>query len=135
MFDRRKPIAVVFYYSALLDHIRIGYPEMFPVPDVLQLQGYEKVVCRNAHQVQLCSDKLRAQERRDEEKVTEQRAAFEEPLLNILRRDLHYLKATARNPMNRDMCQKALDKMEEYERKNKMNRTSYQHIEAFEDGK
>ncbi len=130
----RKFVAIVFWFSKKLNHIRVGLPEAYPVPPVLAKMGYEKIVCRNAHDVDRWSEKMRAQERREEEMTEEQRDAFEAPLRAALRKDLVDKMMHSRNPMNRDFCRAALKKIDEDESRRKMKRESLMHVEGFEDG-
>ncbi len=126
----RKPIAVVFYYSKTLDRIMVGFPENYPAP-----KGFEKIVCRTAHDVEIWSEKMRQQDKRDEEMTEEQRELVEGPIREYARKQLLHLMANARNSINKEFCRVALAKMDADAEKRKMKRESYQHIEAFEDGK
>lgn len=130
----RKTIAVTFWYSAKLDRILVGLPEQYPIPPVLQAQGFNKIVCRSAREVEIWSAKLRDQERREAEMTDEQRESVEGPLRAQLRRELVHLRDNARNAFNRDFCQHALDQIDEIEAKQKEKRESYMHCEAAEDG-
>jgi hypothetical protein len=130
-----KPVAIVFWFSRKLNRINIGLPEQYPVPAILANLGFEKIVCRNAHDVDLWSQKVRDQEKRDSEMSDEQRYAFEGPLRAELRKDLVSKMINSRNQLNRDFCRAALQRMDEDEAKHKMDRVSFQHVEAFEDGK
>ncbi len=130
-----KVVNIVFWFSKKLDHIRVGAPEWMPIPKNLVMLGYDKIVCRSAHEVGIWSQKLRDQERRLREQTDEQREAFEGPILQKMRQDLHYQMANARNQINRDFVRQALVKLDEYEEKRrKENTESYQHVEAFEEG-
>lgn len=131
----RKTVNVVFWFSKKLNHIRVGLPEMYPIPRNLVLLGYDKIVCRSAAEVQKWSQKMRDQERIAEERTAEERDKFEGPLLDKMRKDLLSQMANARNAINRDFLKAALAKMDEYEeRRRKEKRESMMHQEAFEDG-
>jgi hypothetical protein len=130
-----KAIAIVFWHSQKLNRIVVGLPEQYPVPAVLQQLGFNKVVCRSAHDVEIWSQKMRDQDRRDEEMTDEQREAFEGPIRQAIRADLHWKMMNSRNAINREFCRQALVKMEEDEKKHKSQRESYMHVEAAEDGK
>lgn len=131
----RKFIAIVFWFSKKLNHIRVGAPEFYPIPRNLVLLGYEQIVCRTAHDVDRWSQKLRDQERRQREQSDAQRDAFEGPILTKMRDDLHHQMANARNAINREFVRQALVKLDEYQdRRLKEKIESYMHVEAAEDG-
>jgi len=130
-----KPVNIVFWFSRKLNRINVGLPEQYPIPRVLVNLGFEKIVCRNAHDVDLWSQKLRDQERRDEEMTDEQREMFEGPLRAELRKELVSKMMNSRNAINRDFCRAALQKMDEDEARRKVKRESFMHVEAAEDGK
>lgn len=129
-----KPVNIVFWFSKRLNHINVGLPEQYPIPRVLVNLGFEKVVCRTAHDVDLWSQKLRDQEKRDSEMSDEQRYEFEGPLRAELRKDLVSRMLNSRNQLNRDFCKAALQRMDDDEEKHKLKRESYMHCEAAEDG-
>lgn len=131
----QKPVSIVFWFSRRLNRIQVGLPEQYPVPQVLVNVGFEKIVCNTAHMVDTWSQKMRDQEKRDEEMTDEQREAFEGPLRAELRKELVSKMMNSRNALNKDFCRAVLQKMDEDEARNKMKRESYQHVEAFEDGK
>lgn len=130
-----KRIAVVFYHSKKLNHITIGAPEAYPVPQIMMNWGYHKVVCRTAREVEIWSGKLRDQERREAEKTDEEREAFEGPLRDALRKDLVTRMLNAKDAINREFCRQSIAKIDaknEEMRKNK--RESFQHVEGYEAG-
>ena len=132
----KKVVNIVFWYSRKLDHIRVGAPEWFPIPENLVMLGYQQIVCRTAFDVDKWSQKLRDQERRERERSDEQRDAFEGPILKKMRDDLHHQMANARNSINRDFCRKALEQLDQYQdRRLKEKIESIMHVEGFEDGK
>ena len=130
-----KPVNIVFWFSRKLNRINVGLPEQYPIPRVLLNLGFEKVVCRSAHDVDLWSQKLRDQEKRDSEMSDEERYNFEGPLRAELRKDLVSRMLNSRNQFNRDFCKAALQRMDDEDAKQKMKRISFQHVEGFEDGK
>jgi len=130
-----KTIAIVFWHSQKLNRIVVGLPEAYPVPKILQDLGFNKVVCRTARDVEIWSQKMRDQEKRDEEMTDEQREAFEGPIRQKIRADLHYRMVNSRNALNREFCRQALQKMDQDEQKNRVTRDSWMHVEAHEDGK
>ncbi len=106
------------------------------MPQIMVNWGYEKIVCRSAHQVEIWSQKMRDQERRESEQTDEQREAFEAPLRSLLRADLVTRMLNAKDAKNREFCRwsiEQIDKKEEERRK--MKRESFQHIEGYESGK
>ena len=131
----QKRVAVVFYYSKKLNHITVGAPEQYPVPPIMANWGYDKVICRNAHDVELWSAKLRDQERREAEKTDEEREAFEGPLRDLLRKDLVTRMMNAKDNTNREFCRQAIAQIDKKaEEVKKMKRESFQHIEGYTDG-
>lgn len=131
----QKRLAVVFYVQPSSGRIEVGFPEMFPVPKSLAQIGFQKVVCRTAADLELWSQKKRDQERRDEEMTDEQREAFEGPIRAWARQQLVTSYMNARNAINKEFCRQALEKLDEDEKRRKMKRESFMHIEGFESGK
>lgn len=125
-----KRTRVVFYYQPKLDRVLVGFPENFPAP-----AGFQKIVCETAAEVDRWSEKMRKQERRDEEMTDEQREAIEGPIRDAVRKEMVYRRDHARNQLNRDFCQFAIDRIDERARRRKMVKESYMHIEGHEDGK
>jgi hypothetical protein len=130
-----KRIAVVFYFNATSQRIIVGFPENFPIPASYAKAEYQKIVCRSAHELEIWSKKLRDQERRDEEMTDEEREAFEGPIRAWARAELVTSMMNARNPINKEFCRFALEKLDEDERRRKMKKESFMHIEGFESGK
>jgi hypothetical protein len=132
----RKFVNVVFYHNVKNGHISIGAPESFPLPQILVNAGYQKVVCRTAAEVDRWSEKMRDQDRRQEEQTDEQREAFEAPLRALIRDELVHNMLHARNDVNRTFCQQAIARIDaEEDARKKIKRVSYMHAEAHEDGK
>jgi hypothetical protein len=131
----RKFVAVVFYFHTQSNRIAVGAPDEYPIPKLLARAGWEKIVCRTAHDVDLWSQKMRDQDRRDEEMTEEQREAFEAPLRALLRQELVTKMLNARTPINREFCRAALQKIDEDEARRKIRRESYMHAEAYESNK
>ena len=130
----QKHVNVVFWYSMKLNRIVVGAPEQFPVPKVLAAQGFHKVVCRTAAEVEKWSAKMRDQDRRDTEMTDEQRDTFEAPLRALLRAELVTKMMNSKNAINRDFCRAALEKIDADEARRKVKRESFMHAEAAEDG-
>lgn len=126
----KKTIAVVFYWNQKLDRILVGFPENFPAP-----HGFQKIVCRTAAEVDRWSQKLRDQERRDDEMTDEQREVVEAPLREYARKELHNKMANSRNAINREFCRRALEIMDEQDRSRRLIKESFMHVEGFESGK
>lgn len=126
----RKPISVVFYYSRKFNRILVGFPEQFPAPE-----GFEKIVCTTAAEVDLWSNRLRLQEKMDEERTDEEREAIEGPIRDYVRKELVTKMLNARNEVNRAFCKFALDRLDEEANKRKMKRIAYMHQEGFEAGR
>jgi hypothetical protein len=129
-----KPLAIVFWFSRKVNRILVGLPEEHPVPPILRNLGFEKIVCRSAREVDKWSQKMRDQERRDEEMTDEQREAFEGPLRAELRKDLVWRMENSRNAINREFCRQALANMDAEEQKQKAKRESMMHVEGYEAG-
>jgi hypothetical protein len=125
----RKQIRVVFYYHRKFNRIVVGFPEQFPAP-----QGWEKIVCTSAAEVELWSKRLRLQEQCDEEMSDEQREAVEGPIRNYVRKELVSRMMNARNELNREFCRYALKRLDEQESRRKMKKIAFMHAEAHEDG-
>lgn len=130
-----KRIAVVFYYNPTDKRIIVGFPDNFPVPPSFAKAGYQKIVCTSAHELEIWSQKLRDQEKRDEEMSEEQRERLEGPIRDWARKELISSMMNARNPINREFCRAALQKLDEDTERRKMKKISYMHQEGFEDGK
>lgn len=131
----QKRLAVVFYHNPKTQRIIVGFPDNFPVPPSFAKNGFQKVVCRTAHELEIWSQKLRDQERRDEEMTDEQREMIEGPIRAWARAELVTAYMNARNPINKEFCRFALDKLDEDEKRRKMKKESFMHIEGFESGK
>ncbi len=125
-----KRVAVVFYLHSQTRLIVVGAPENFPAPP-----GFLKVVCRSASEVDAMSQKMREQERLQDEMTDEAREAFEGPIRKWARGQLVTAMMNARNQINKDFCRAALQKMDEDEERRRMKKISFMHAEAFEDGK
>lgn len=130
----QKKISVVFYYQRSTGHISPGFPENFPLPKLLKNEGFEKIVCRTVHEVELWDKKCREQERREQEMTDEQREAVEGPIRAKARADLVSHMMNSRNALNREFCRQALLKLDEHEERMKMKRESFQHLVGYEDG-
>ena len=130
-----KRVAVVFYWSQKHNRIAVGAPEEFPLPKILAEQGFQKIVCRSASEVDRWSQRMRDQEKRDAEMTDEQRYAFEGPLREALRKELVTKMMNSKNALNRDFCRAALQQMDAADEEQKRAKTeSMMHAEAYESG-
>jgi hypothetical protein len=125
----RKFVSVCFYRHLKSGRLLVGFPENFPAPN-----GFEKIVCRSAAEVDAMSARLRDQERRDEQMSEEQREVFEGPLREMIRKELVTRMMNARNDINREFCRFAIQKIDEETRRRKMKTETFMHCEAAEDG-
>ena len=124
---------IVFYKYKISDtsfRIEVGAPEEYPAP-----KGAEKIVCESAAEVEKYSKIMSEQDTSDLAMTEEEREIKEGPMRDYARKELIHLRDNARNQMNRDFCQMALDKMDADDKKRKEKRESFMHIEAFEHGK
>ena len=125
-----KRIAIVFWVINKTQRIVVGCPEAWPAP-----RGMTKVVCRTTREVEKWSQKMRDQDRRDEEMSAAERDLVEGAMREYARADLNHRMATSTNQMNRDFCHFALQKMDEEDARRKMEkRESWMHCESHEDG-
>lgn len=120
---------VVFWFNRKLNRIVMGAPENFPAP-----RGFEKIVCTSAHEAEIWSQRMRDQDKADQEQSDYERELIEGPMREYARAELRHLMANARNNLNRDFCKFALAKLEEAEQRGKTIRESYLHAEAYEAG-
>ena len=109
-------------------------PERYPIPDFLAQRGYNKVVCRSAHEVEIWSQKLRDQERRDREIGDMKREAIEGPMRQKARAELVRLASNARNQLNRDFCLFAIGLIDQKNAEEKIKTESFMHQEGYESG-
>jgi hypothetical protein len=101
-----KPI--VFWYSKKLQHIMVPPSHLVPEP-----VGYERIECRHANEVDLWSERLRQQEKRIHEMTLEERYNFEEPIRAHMMAELRKNLANAKDPVNRQFLQRAIEKISE----------------------
>lgn len=136
--DRRgKPVSTTFYYSPKLDRIEVGLPEAFAVPAEMAADGFQKVVCRSAHEVEIWSKKMADQDRRDMETAQATREIVEGPVQKMLRDNIHYLIAHAPSARQRTQARHLLKKMDLLEKRKLerlYERVTYMHQEAYEEG-
>jgi hypothetical protein len=130
----KQAISVTFWHSQKENRILNGLPEEYPIPPFMQLRGYNKVVCRSAHEVEIWSQKLRDQERRDEEMTDVKREMIEGPMRQAARAELLRLASNARNQLNRDFCLFAIQQIDAKTAQMKVKRESFQHMEGYETG-
>ncbi len=112
---------IVFWYSKKLDHILNPPSPIAPAPE-----GYQRIECIHAHEVDKWSSRLRAQEKRLREMTDEERYEFEEPIrahgIACLRKAL----ATATDRTNREFIVAAIAGLE---RKRELRRK--EHVETM----
>lgn len=130
----QKKIAIVFYYQPSTGHITPGFPDEFPLPPILAQEGFQKIVCRTAQEVDIWDKKCREQEAREQEMSDEQREAVEGPIRRMVRQELTNKMMNSSNALNREFCRQALLKLDEQEERLKMKRESFQHVVGYEDG-
>lgn len=100
-----KPI--VFWYSKKLDHIMCAPSHIPPAPN-----GYEKIECRHAHEVETWSARLRAQEKRLDDMTAEERYNFEEPIRSHMLQELRKNLRDATDPVNREFLARSIFRIE-----------------------
>ncbi len=131
----RKLIKIVFYVNKQRDRVEVGAPEQYDIPPVLAKLGYEKVVCTTAHEVEIYSEKKRQQDLRDKDMKDEEREIVEAPIRAAIRQDLINRMRNSTDRLNKEFCAWALQQMDQQEKERKEKIESFQHVEAFEDGK
>lgn len=121
-------IPIVFWYSKTLLHILVPPHWSVPAPE-----GYQRIECRHAHEVDLWSDRLRQQEKRIREMNEEERYNFEEPIrahgIAMLRKAL----ATCSDQVNREFIAISIKNLErKREKRRKEYVETYMAVEARE---
>ena len=122
-------VKVVFWHNPRTDHILQGAPERFE-----PIFGYQKIICHHAHEAELWSARLCAQDKRVAEMNDYDRELFEGPMRADIRRELKQkmFRATGLNYL---LLERALLELDKAEAKGKTVRESYLHSEAYEHGK
>lgn len=119
---------VVFWFSKKLDHILLPASPVAPAP-----KGYERIECRHANEVDLWSNRLRAQEKRIREMTDEERYNFEEPIRAHMLRELRANLAKAKDPVNREFLSRSIEMIErKREQRRKEFVETYMHAEGHE---
>lgn len=96
-------------------------------------EGFEKVECRHAHEVELWSNRLRQQEKRIREMNDEERYNFEEPIRSLGLRVLRESLAKATDPINREFLSASIAVLEKKrEARRKEVTETFMHVEAHE---
>jgi len=108
---------VVFWFSKKLDHIILPASPVAPAPN-----GYERIECRHAHEVDNWSGRLRAQEKRYREMTDEERYKFEEPIRVHMIAELRQLLRKATDPANRVFLERSIQVIE---KKRELRRKEY----------
>jgi hypothetical protein len=99
---------VVFWWSKKLQFIMVPPSHVVPAPE-----GFEKIECRHAHEVDTWSERLRQQEKRIHEMTLEERYNFEEPIRAHMMAELRKNLAEAKDPTNRAFLARAIEKISE----------------------
>jgi len=119
---------IVYWQHGVTGQIVMGAPEVFPAPPY-----YNKIVCHTAYEAERYSQLMREQEASREAMIDEEREAIEGEMIRNLRSHMHNQIANARNAMNRDFLRIWLQRQETMVSP-RMNRVSYLHSEAYEQG-
>jgi hypothetical protein len=98
---------VVFWFSKKLSHMMCPASPLAPAP-----AGYERIECRHAHEVDLWSNRLRAQEKRIREMTDEERYNFEEPIRAHMLSELRANLQKATDPVNREFLARSIEMIE-----------------------
>ncbi len=121
-----KPI--VFWYSRKNDFIMLP-PSPLPPPP----KGYERIECRHAHEVELWSSRLRAQEKRIREMTDLERYSYEEPIRAEMLTELRLLLQKATTPANKEFLAASIRFIEQKrEQRRKEVTETFMHAEAHE---
>ena len=120
---------VVYFENARTGEIRMGLPERFSAP-----QGFQKVVCNNAHEAEAWSDRLRQYNVGKEQRKDEERESVEGAFLKEHRSQVHHLMANSHSKYGRDFLQRHLERTEQAAEKRRMTREEYLHSEGYEQG-
>jgi hypothetical protein len=99
---------VVFWFNRKLQFIMCPPSPIAPPPN-----GYERIECRHAHEVELWSNRLRQQEKRIREMTEAERYAFEEPIRADMLQELRALLAKATDPVNREFLAASIRMIEQ----------------------
>jgi hypothetical protein len=110
--------------------LKMGLPENYPVPD-----HHEKIVCGTTHEAEFMSDRMRRQERSEDQRYAETRGAKEEAIKSQIRGNIHHQMANARNPMNREFLRRYMEKYGDGPNDpTAAQRESFLHNEGYEQG-
>jgi len=120
---------VIYYQNERTGEIRMGAPEQFPVS-----QGFQKVVCNNAHEAEKWSDRLRQYNLGKESRKDEERAQIEGEAAKEIRSNIHHLMANSHSKYGKVFMEKYLQRMDKAESRRKMTREEYLHSEGHERG-
>ena len=119
---------VVFWFSKKLDFIMLPASTIAPPPT-----DYQRIECRHAHEVDLWSNKLRAQEKRLREMTDEERYNFEQPIRDHGIAELRKALQTANDPANRIFLARSIERLEQKrEERRKEHVETYMAVEAQE---
>jgi hypothetical protein len=128
-----KPIVYYFSNPAVYGgtgEIIMGLPEQFAAP-----AGFEKVVCTSTAAAEKWSNRMRVWEKAKEEIAEAYQRSQEEKQYRETLSDFNHKIANARNAVNRDFLVRAKENfIRRYEDRFKTERTSFLHLEAYDDG-
>jgi len=105
--QRQMSTPIAFWYSKKLDHI-MNPPSWIPDPP----SGYIKIECRHAHEVELWSGRLRAQEKRIAEMTDEERYLYEDAVRGNAIAEARANVAKMTDPFNKQIAALIVDRME-----------------------
>ena len=106
--QRQMSTPICFWYSKSLNFIMNPPSHLVPAPT-----GYQKIECRHAHEVDLWSARLRAQEKRIAEMTDEERDAYEDRIRVAALDEARANLAKMTDPFNREMAALIIKRMEE----------------------
>lgn len=119
---------VVFWFSKKLDHILLPPSPIAPAPN-----GYQRIECIHAHEVELWSNRLRAQEKRIREMTDEERYRFEEPIRAHMIQELRSLLQKATDAANRAFLLRSIELIEKKREQRRQEFVeTFMHCEAKE---
>lgn len=129
---------IYFWFNKNTDHIMQGAPPQF---DAMRPPGYQTITCNHASEAEMWSARLNAQDKRHAEMNDIEREFFEGKIRADLRKETVELMANppmyldeAHKRVRGELLQRALDELDESEKRVKTKRESFLHVEAFEHG-
>jgi hypothetical protein len=119
----------IVYFTNAAGEIRMGLPENFPAS-----KGFSKVVCNNAHEAEVWSDRLRQYNCSKERMKDEEREQIEGQYAKEIRGNIHHLMANSHSKYGKVYMERYLERMDKAEGRRRMTREEYNHNEAHEQG-